>query len=117
MAKLTTTSEDFGLIDTATITANGSTTGIEVPAGRLIELSVSVPSGVTGTVRASFDGGATYPFVLTPTSLSVIDATAAAVGVTMQYYTEETGVRLRVDGAGTWGGGTLSFRVSGAVKR
>lgn len=115
MAKYGSTDTDVGLIDTVTITADGATTGVAVPAGQLLELAISVPSGVTGTIECSYDGGVNY-FTLTPTSLSVVDATSAAAAVTMQYFTEEQGIKLRASGAGTWGGGTLSFRVSGAKR-
>lgn len=116
MAKFGSSDTDVGLLDTASITADGATTGYTVPAGRLIELALSVPSGVTGTLECSYDGGINY-FTLTPTSLSVVDATAAAQAVTMQYFTEEQGIKLRASGAGTWGGGTMTLRISGGPKR
>lgn len=115
MAKYGSTDTDVGLLSATTITANGATTGFTVPAGQLLELAVSVPSGVTGTVECSYDGGTNY-FTLTPTSLSVVDATAAAKAITMQYFTEEQGIKLRCAGTGTWGGGTLSFRISGGKR-
>jgi hypothetical protein len=116
MAKVGSTDDDVGLLSATSITADGATTGYTVPAGRLLELALSVPSGVTGTLECSYDGGTNY-FTLTPTSLSVVDATSGAAAVTMQYFTEEHGIKLRARGAGTWGGGTMTFRISGAPKR
>lgn len=116
MAKLTATDADVGLIGTDTLTADGETDGITVPAGRLIELVVDVPNGVTATIQASYDAGASYK-TLAPTSLSVIDATGGAVGTALQYFTEEQGIMLNVAASGTWSGGTLGFRVSGPAKR
>lgn len=116
MAKATATDTDIGLINSDTITANGATDGVSVPHGRIIELAISVPSGVVGTIQCSFDAGSTW-YTLLPTSASVVDATSAAQAVAMQYFTEEPGIMLRAAGAGTWGGGTLSFRVSGSPKR
>lgn len=116
MAKATTTSTDVGLIGSVSITADGATSGITIPEGRDVELSISVPLGVTASIRASYDAGATFPFLLTPSSLSVIDATSAAQAVTMKYRTEEPHIQLRVDGTGFGVGDTLTFRVSGAAK-
>lgn len=115
MAKIGTTDTDVGLLDDSSLIADGATTGYTVPAGRLIELATSVPAGVTATIEASYDGGSNY-FTLTPTSLSIVDATAAAQAVTMQYFTEEQGIKLRVSAAGSWSG-TLTFRISGGPKR
>lgn len=116
MAKFTTTDSDVGLLDEASITADGATAGYSIPPGRLIELALSVPVGVIATLECAYDGGTNY-FTLTPTSLSVVDATAAAQAVTMQYFTEEQGIKLRASGAGTWGGGTMTLRISGGPKR
>lgn len=115
MAKLTAADEDVGLVGTDTLTADGETDGITAPAGRLLELVVDVPNGITATLQASYDAGASYK-TLAPTSLSVIDATGGAVSTTMQYFTEEQGIMLNVAASGTWSGGTLSFRVSGPEK-
>lgn len=112
MGKATSTDTDRGLIGTATITANGATTGIMIPTRQVVHVACSVPSGVVGTLQMSFDD--TNWFNMTPSSLAVLDATSAAVAQVTQYYTEEPGVFLRAAGTGTWGGGTLSFRVSGA---
>lgn len=111
MGKPTATSTDRGVVGTATITANGATTGIKVPTGQVLNVACSVPSGVTGTLEMSFDNLTWY--TLTPASLAVIDATAAAVAQVTQFYTEEPACWLRASGTGTWGGGTLAFRVSG----
>ncbi len=116
MAKVGASDTDVGLLDSASITADGATTGYTVPAKRLLELALKVPSGVTGVIECAYDGGTDY-FTLTPTSLSVVDGTSAAVDVTMQYYTEEQGIKLRARGAGTWGGGTMTLRISGAPGR
>lgn len=115
MAKYGSTDPDVGHINTATLTAVGATAGVEVPAGQILELAISVPVGVTAAIQCSYDGGLSY-FTLTPTSQSVIDATAAAVAVTNQYFTEEQAVKLRAAASGTFGGGTLSFRISGAKR-
>lgn len=116
MAKFTATDEDVGLVGVVTLTADGETDGITVPAERLLEIVIDVPVGVTATIQASYDAGASYKS-LSPSSLSVIDATAAAVATTVQYFTQEQGIRLGVAASGTWGGGILSFRVSGPAKR
>lgn len=111
MGKASATDSDRGLVGAQTITANGATTGILVPTGQVLNVAVSVPSGVTGTLEMSFDNSAW--FTMTPSSMALIDATAAAKAQVTTFYTEEPGVWLRCSGAGTWGGGTLSFRVSG----
>lgn len=111
MGKATATDSDRGLVGTATITADGATTGIMVPPGQVLNVATSVPSGVIGTLQMSFDN--TNWFNMTPSSMAVLDATSAAVAQVTQVYVEEPGVFLRAAGAGTWGGGTLSFRVSG----
>lgn len=116
MAKLTTDDEDVGLVGVETLTSDGDTNGITAPAERLLELVIDVPVGVTATLQASYDAGASYK-ALSPSSLSVVDATAAAVSTTMQYFTQEEGIRLGVAASGTWSGGTLTFRVSGPAKR
>lgn len=116
MAKASSTSSDVGVINTVTITSDGATTAILVPEGRLLELAISVPAGVTAQIEASYDGGVNF-FVLTPTSLSVIDASAAAKAYTMQYFTEEPGIYLRASGTGFGVGDELSFRISGAPRR
>lgn len=116
MAKASSTSDDVGLVGEESITSNGATTPIIAPEGRLLELAVSVPEGVTAQIEASYDAGATY-FNLTPTSLSAIDATSSAKANTMQYFTEEPGVHLRVSATGFGVGDELTFRVSGGKKR
>lgn len=111
MGKATSTDTDRGLIGTATITSDGATSGIMVPPGQVLNVACSVPSGVTGTLEMSFDN--VNWFKMTPSSMAVLDGTSAAVAEVTQFYNEEPGIWLRASGAGTWGGGTLSFRVSG----
>lgn len=115
MGKSTTADSDRGLIDAVTLTADGSTTGIKIPTGQVLNIGMKVPSGVTGVLEVSVDGGVSF-YTMTPRSLSTIDATAAAKNEMTTYYTEEPGLQIRASGAGTWGGGTLYLRIAGAAQ-
>lgn len=115
MAKATTTGTDIGLIGTQSITSDGATTAIVVPAKRLVELVIAVPAGVTATLEASYDAGVTW-YTMTPTSFSVIDASAAAKSYAMQIYVEESNIQVRASGTGFGVGDTLTLRLSGEQK-
>jgi hypothetical protein len=114
MAKASSNEADIGLISATTLTADGATTAVQMPPKRLVNLAVSVPVGVTATVQVSYDAGATW-YTATPSSLAVIDATSAAQAPTMPLYEEEPWVQYRVAASGTWAGGTMYVRFSGAA--
>lgn len=116
MAKPSSTETDFGLLLAGTLTADGASSTFIAPTKRLINIAISVPSGVVATVQVSYDGGTNW-FTATPSSLAVIDATSAAQAPTFPVYEEEPWVRYRISAAGTWGGGTLTYRFSGADLR
>lgn len=115
MAKATTTTADIGLISSVSISANGATAATAVPEGTTLELAVSAPVGVTAVLQASYDAGQNF-YDLTPSSLATIDASAAAKSSTVQYYTEEPNIQLRVNATG-FTSGSLTFRISGAPRR
>lgn len=115
MAKATTNDSDRGLIGYQTRTSNGTTTSIgPIPTKQVLEIAVSLPSGATGVIQISYDGGASW-FALKPNDLAVVDGSSAAVADARNYYTEEPGILMSMVLTGSWTG-TASIRVSGPAQ-
>lgn len=112
MAKLTAGGTDVGLIYEDSLTANGSTPWRVLPAKRLINVGINAPNASTCKLQCTYDAGATV-YSVAPTTLSVVDATAAAAALSTNLYDEEENVQYRMT-VTNYAAGTATVRFSSA---